>query len=81
MTTINLERNRANRPICVTLESFFDFSFWLAEELQDFVTQTQWQEKQLANAGQLDRLRLQRELHQPRRTDQKNAAPKLRLPK
>jgi hypothetical protein len=31
---LNLMRDAAAPPLYVSLESFFDYSFWLAEELQ-----------------------------------------------
>ncbi len=36
---LNLSRNPAESPLCVSMESFFEFCFWLAEELQDLEAQ------------------------------------------
>ncbi len=49
---LNLECNPQFAPIHVSMESFFEFSFWLAEELQELVETTQWQEhrKELVNS-------------------------------
>ncbi|MFT5302888.1 MAG: hypothetical protein ACI87E_001606 [Mariniblastus sp.] len=32
---LNLARGRFDRPLFVDMESFFDFSFWMSEELLD----------------------------------------------
>lgn len=34
---LNLEKNPGSTPVWVSMESFFDFSFSLAEELEDLV--------------------------------------------
>ena len=42
---LNLARNQFDRPLFVDMESFFDFSFWISEELLDleakFLTKNQ----------------------------------------
>lgn len=32
---LNLSRNKFDRPFFVDMESFFEFSFWISEELLD----------------------------------------------
>ena len=32
---LNLQRSKFDRPFLVDMESFFDFSFWISEELLD----------------------------------------------
>ena len=34
---VNLQPNLAEPDFWIDMESFFDFSFWLAEELQDLI--------------------------------------------
>ncbi len=36
---LNLARNKNDLPLTVEMEAFFDFSFWMAEELQDLISQ------------------------------------------
>lgn len=36
---LNLTRDPAQPPMLVSMESFFDFCFWMAEELQDLEAQ------------------------------------------
>ena len=50
---LNLARRQFDRPLFVDMEAFFDFSFWIAEELLDL--ETAYQEKhagRLANQNQ-----------------------------
>ncbi len=51
---LTLTHGRTSKPITVDLEAFFDFSFWLAEELQDLIAQ------QRQTARDLDSSRLGR---------------------
>lgn len=38
---INLSRRNDDRPFDVSMEAFFEFSFWLSEELLDLVAEQQ----------------------------------------
>ena len=42
--TINLARKESDPALMVDLESFFDFSFWMAEELQDLISTAELKE-------------------------------------
>lgn len=37
--TLNLTRDASQAPMRISMESFFEFTFWLAEELQDLEAQ------------------------------------------
>jgi len=43
--TINLARTESDPALMVDLEAFFDFSFWMAEELQDLICMHQLHDK------------------------------------
>lgn len=43
---LNLARQPGDSDLLVDLEAFFDFSFWLAEELQDLMVKHQREELQ-----------------------------------
>ncbi len=36
---LNLSRNKFEKPLFVDMEAFFDFSFWISEELLDLESQ------------------------------------------
>lgn len=38
---LNLAQNRYDRPFFVDMEAFFEFSFWISEELLDLETRFQ----------------------------------------
>ncbi len=40
---MNLARKSNDPEMLVNMEAFFDFSFWMAEELQDLISQVQLQ--------------------------------------
>ena len=48
--------------IDVSMESFFDFSFWMAEELEDFVAQQQSKQRREKLKQKLYRYRAERHL-------------------
>ena len=42
---INLSRKPGERPLDVGMEAFFEFSFWMAEELTDLVARHEFAER------------------------------------
>ena len=52
VTIVNLESNKTRMPLRVSMESFFDFSFWLAEELDDLVAEHRFSEREIGGVGQ-----------------------------
>jgi hypothetical protein len=51
---LNLSQDSGRPPLMVDMERFFEFSFWMAEELLDLVAQSQFQtENQQVNHGDL----------------------------
>jgi len=41
---LNLERESSRPPLWVSMESFFELSFWIAEELQDLISEYELRE-------------------------------------
>ena len=39
ISVLNLARNKSEAPFFVNMESFFEFSFWISEELLDLEAQ------------------------------------------
>lgn len=52
---LNLSRQPGELPLEVNMEAFFEFSFWMAESLEDLVTQTLLNERQMRTARRADR--------------------------
>ncbi len=52
---IDLTRAGDLSPLAVDMESFFEFSFWIAEELSDLVATYQLFEDSIKNVSKLER--------------------------
>ena len=53
---INLVRNPSELPLEVDMEAFFDFSFWLAEELVDLIATQEEEARRNKRTRQRDRV-------------------------
>ncbi len=58
ISVLNLARNKYDMPFFVNMESFFEFSFWISEELVDLEAQLKTKHKArlhpASSSGRLD---------------------------
>jgi hypothetical protein len=58
ISVLNLARNKYDSPFFVNMQSFFEFSFWISEELVDLEAQFEpkhrVQQQPVSSSGRLD---------------------------